>query len=317
MRRVMMALGIVLVGAAGAVAGPLDGKSVSAQAQWVVHLDADAVHNSTLGQKLYDLAVERDRSIPQKMADALAQFKFDLRKDLHGITVYGPKVGSREAVVLVYADVDRAVLEERVKQAQDYKAGRHGAHELHSFKAPRENRTVSGAILPNVVVLAEGEQALGAALDVLDGKSSALAKGSPLGAETPAGALLVFRAAGISEAELPFKSPLVQQSESIEVAIGEYQGKAFVEAAVRTKTPEAAQQLRGVLEGLRAAAMLSKEPDPEAKRLMDAIKIDASDKKFSIEVRMPVDETLDLAKKAARKAVPRVRAKLGAAKEKQ
>jgi len=317
MRTVTMALAVVLVGAAVAMAGPLDGKAVSAQAQWVVHLDADAMRSSAMAQKVYEAAIEQDRSIPKKMDDALAQFKFDPRKDLHGITVYGPKVGSREAVVLVYADVDRAALEERVKQAQDYKAGKHGPHEIHSFKAPRENRTVSGAILPKVVVLAEGEQALGAALDVLDGKSSGLAKDSPLGAEMPTGALLVLRAAGIGEAELPFKSPLVQQSESLDVAVGEYQGKAFVQAAVRTKTPETAQQLKGLLEGFRAAALLGKEQDPDAKKIVESIKIDASDKTFSIGVRMPVDETLDMMKKAARKAGPRIRAKVGAAKEKQ
>ncbi len=109
MRVWTIALGIVLVHAAVAAAVPLDAKSVSAQAQWVAHLDADAMRNSAVAQKVYEAAVEQDRSIPQKMADAVAQFKFDPRKDLHGITVYGPKVGSREAVLLVYADVDRAV----------------------------------------------------------------------------------------------------------------------------------------------------------------------------------------------------------------
>lgn len=303
-----LTLGAVLTAAAMLPAAPLDVKEVSEKAQWVAHLDADALRGSTVFQKA--LASEQGRQLPPPLAKALADLKFDLAKDLHAATIYGMKLGSPEAAILVHADVDRELLAGKIKTAPEYKAAKHGDHDIHLFKSPRNNRTVAAALLPDVLAVADSEQTLGTALDVLDGKSPALTKDSPLAAESPKGAIVVARAVKVGEAELPLKSPLVQQSDSIALAVGENETQVFAEGKVLAKSADVAKQLKGVVDGVRTTAELRRGDDPDVRKLIDALKIDTADNQLRVEIRLPVDDTLAIMKKAGAVARNRFRARL-------
>ena len=82
---------------------------ISADAAWVVHFDVDAWGETKLEQAILD---QHPEAIP-KLEEFRATFGFDLREDLHGVTLYGTEGGAEisvadyvgEDALRIYTDV--------------------------------------------------------------------------------------------------------------------------------------------------------------------------------------------------------------------
>ena len=278
-----------------AKAEPLELKQVAADAKWVVHIDVDAMRGSSVIEKAYYKVSDALKGAEQHLDKVRDYFGMDLRNDLHGVTVYSKTIGRPDGVLIVYANVDQKMLLEKAERAPDHKALKYGAYELHSWidaKGKKVEHPVAGTFYkPNVIVFAPTFDALKAALDVLDGKSPSLAgKGSPLAAEIPAGTMVLARAVGLAGAKLPWKSPLVTQSDTFSLALGESQGQSFADAKLVTKSAETAQQVKAVVDGARAMAELQHGNDAEAMKLVRKFKVNADDKTICAEFRAPAEE---------------------------
>ncbi len=302
----VVALGI----ATTAAAGPLDLKQVCASAKWVVHVDVDAMRESTLVQRIYDKVIQEAPEAEQHLrnvTDLVEHLGIDLTRDLHGITAYGSVVGKPEGVFLVDANFDEKSLLEKADQAPDHQVTTHGAYQVHSWtdaKGKRHEHPMAGTVYKNLLIFAPAAAQVNAALDVLDGKSPALAgKSSPLTAKVPAGTLVLIRAIGLSDAKLPWKSPLVTQSESFGVAIGEQGGKVCFEGMLTAKSKETAEQAKAVVEGARSMAELQHGQDAEAAKLIKAVKVSVADTALSVEFSASADDVWSRLEKGIQKAV--------------
>jgi hypothetical protein len=284
----------VLLGLAATLsAAPVDFAQVAADAGWLVHLDVDGLRQAALFQKAYHKLVE-DQPNFAKQLDALhTLLAMDVRRDLHGITVYGKRLGAAEGVLLVHADLDPKALAAKAQWLPEHKIIAYGAYELHTWadadgKDPR--RTLAGAFYrPTLAVFAPGVDELKAALDVLDGRSPRLAGDSPLACTVPPNTALLARAVRLADAELPFKSPLVTQSETIGIALGEHEGAWFGEARLTVQSAETAGQIRAILEGLRAMGELQADGDAEVKALLRRFRVQPADRTITVEFRAPVE----------------------------
>jgi hypothetical protein len=109
MQMMMWAL-IVLVAEAAAPAGqttPLDRGWVSARAEWVVHVDAEAWNASTIGRFIMDHAEEFDLDLDE-LEDFEEETGLDPLTDLLGVTAYGWGSGDTEQVVVVAVTTAKA-----------------------------------------------------------------------------------------------------------------------------------------------------------------------------------------------------------------
>jgi hypothetical protein len=310
--RVWALAGAMVLGlAATSSAGPLDLKQVCAEAKWIVHFDVDAMRQSTLVQRTYDKCVDGMPSAEQRLrevTDLVDHLGIDVTKDLHGLTAYGTKVGDLDGVFLVDANVDQKMLLEKADQAPDHKTTPHGDHVIHSWidaQGRQHEHPMSGTIYKaNTLIFAPTVELVGKALDVLDGKSPGVAgKPGPLAAKIPDGTLIVVRAAGLADAKLPWKSPLLTQSEVFGVTIGERDGKVSFDGTLIAKSKETADKAKAVVEGARAMAELHHGQEAEAMKLIKALKTTVADKTLSVEFSAPVDEFWTQAEKAVQKAI--------------
>lgn len=297
MKTCWIACALLLGVTAASQSAPLDLDQVAAEAAWVVHLDGDAARASSALQRAYQKLVETNQVVEKQLDLLRFMIGMDPRKDLHGITVYGKKLGKNDGVLILHADVDRKLLLDKVKMLPDHEATRYRDREIHSWtdaKGKKNERPVAGVFhRPTVVVFAPTVADLKAALDVLDGLAPSLAKNappSPLAVAVPPGAILLARATRLAEAELPFKSPPLTQSRSISLAMGEDGGELFVEAELEVKAQETAEQVRSILEGVRAAAELQRGDDPGAVRLIKRFKVSAANKAVKVEFRASAAE---------------------------
>ena len=204
------AFALLALYAAVGQAAPLETKNIAADAKWVVHLDVDAVRDSKIVQKAFATCPELKES--GKHFDTIRdKIGVDLRKDLHGITLYGPDTDKTHAVAIVFSTVDQKLLLEKAAKATDHKVTRHGAVEIHSWtqKHGDKTETAAGAFYkPDVLVFAANWQAVGKAIDVLDGKSPGLTDAkSPLAGASAQGLDLRAAIDGLPARDALYRCP--------------------------------------------------------------------------------------------------------------
>jgi hypothetical protein len=272
-----------------ALADPLDGNQVAADARWVVHIDLDAVKTATLAEKAQKRWLSNE-SVRQQLAAVKMLTGVDPAKDLHGVTFYGTRLAQDTGVVIVHANFDANRLLGIVRGKPGYDATNYDSHALHAWTerkdTPGEHR-VTGCILgPELLIVGRDAAEVRAALDVLGGKSAVLAASdSPLAGEVPEGAVVVASVTGLTEAQVPFKSPIINQSELFWVALGERDGEVFGQLKFVAKSDEVAKQIEDIARGLRAMALLQHGSDDEAKRIIERLTVTMSQRTVQVEWR--------------------------------
>ncbi len=269
--RVGLAAGVaaVLGFAIQASAAPLDLKQVSAEAQWLGHIDFDAVRASTVVKKAVDKAKERHKDIEQHLAIVRGMIGMDPTTDLHGITLYGTQIGKPSGVLIVHAKVDQNRLLGLAQALPNRETTKYGQYEISSWTRQRgeHSHTLSVAFPKDeLLVVASGVEQLSKALDVLDGKGAGTGDGAPLAGNVPPGTTVLFRVAGIAGANLQCcNSPVVKQAESFRFVTGEHEGQSFFRARVTMTNSEIAGQLNQVVQGGHALARLHGGNESETK----------------------------------------------------
>lgn len=292
MRTGGLAIAILVALVAVGQAAPMDPRAVADGATWVAHLDVDAMRASVVVQNAYREFNEKCpiAEAASPMFDvSRAMLGLDPREDLRGITLYGTQLGKEQGVLIVYATVNRALLEEKVKGARGYESSPHGPHTLHTwlYKDPRGERRVTGAFYKDQCLVFSGsKEDAAAALDVLDGKRPSLTH-RLLAAKIPAGAFVVFRAVGI--AEVPGAANWVKEIESAAFAAGENEDRSFFEVQVTAKSPQAAELLGKVAEGIRAAAVLHAGGGSQGQAAATGMKVRVVDNTVSVGGQAPAE----------------------------
>jgi hypothetical protein len=294
-------LGLAMAAVLGLVgilrAAPLDVKQIGADAKWAVHLDYDAAKMSTVLQKAYPLVSKQHPQIADGLAKLRDQWQFVPDTDLHGVTFYGNQFKPGEGVAIVHAKVNEQLVLDKAKQAPGHQVSSHGKYELHTWthaEGSNRERTMTGTFFkPDVLVFGNSEAEVKAAIDVLDGTKPNIADQVPsLAGMIPAGTVLFAGGRDLSEIKQPADSPvapLAKQAESLLLAVGEREGKAFVSGTLDFKEAENAEQWKAVAEGLRAGAAIKLGDDSEAKKILAALKITVDGKKLTVEWPVPAD----------------------------
>jgi Spy/CpxP family protein refolding chaperone len=226
----------------------------------------------------------------------------DITKDAHGVTVYGKEPGKETGVLIVHAKLDQKFLLDKAEKAPDHKVVKFEAYDLHSWTAKHhgKTRTVWGAFYKaDRLVFASSMDELKGALQVLDGKSPGAGE-SPLHGDVRPGTTVLFRATGLRKAELPAKCPFAKYVEAFRFSMGEKEGKSFFSAKVVAKNEDVAEDLKGVVEGLKALAALHAGGDAKAKKLVDALHVTTHGKALSIHWTAPADAVWNMVEKHAK-----------------
>lgn len=287
------AIALLLSWAMIAQAEPLNLKQIPDDAKWLAHFNVDAMRDSTVVQAFYHQCVERVKDAQEHFGKARERIGMDPRSDLHGITLYGSKICKGEGILIVHATVDKELLLKKAEKAPCHEVTDYKDFKIHTWmhrKGKLEHKVAGAFFKDDVLVFGPNVEKVQKALDVLKGDASNLeGKDSPLAQAVPAGTLFVARATALASAEAPCKSPLVKQSKWFSLLKGEREGQWFAEGALLTDSPEVAGQVKQVIEGIRAMALLQHGTDEETQSLINQLKVNVQDSKVAIEFRASVD----------------------------
>ena len=295
------------VGALAAVmtvhAGPLQRGDVVADPAWLVHVDCDALKQTSLGKAAL---AELDKPEAQKKFAAMqAIFNVDPRKDLHGVTLYGATKDQADGVVVAYADFDAARLVTLVEANKDYTSTKHGGSTIHSWID--ENKPEKDGVKPRsygaiykgkILIIGQKEARIADALDAMDKTKPNLA-GSK---EFPSlGGGFIIGAA--RKLDLPGNDPgatVLKQAKTFWLNVGEAEGRAEVTLNLGAEDAAVAKQMGDVCRGLLAILSLQNDK-PEAVKLAQALAISQEDKTVSLKLSLPADDVVSMIKARAGK----------------
>lgn len=284
---VVLIAGLCLI-AGSAPAAPLQKSEIHPAANWVVHADLDAFRGSGLGKLV--LAELKAQGIEQKMQEFAAIFSFQPLTDLRDVTLYGKGTDRDGVVIIADGRFDAEKLLGIVRWNPRYKEIPYEGVTLHQWlnedkKDPTAEQIMYGYIHGGQqVVVSAGLDALKQAVNTL--KQPAAETSTGLVNRIPAqekGGFLQVVATNIGElAGQEPKAAILRQADSLTLSAGETADKIFIGLQVQGQTPEVAQNMANLLQGIVAMTQLAAQEQPKLSELARNVQITHQDKAMQV-----------------------------------
>jgi hypothetical protein len=301
MKRVVKATLVVITTTLSAWSGPLQREQVSAQAKWVLHLDAEKFRTSKLGQYYIENFLEK------QISDAQTTLGLDLGPFLHSLksaTIYGMRVGQgadSEAVLLMQSDPDAVGDIENYLVTHSTKGKKSKLRQIQTepFALFKLDQLFAAPLTNGMVLLSKSQHGVRTAWDVLNGKEENAVTAKRF-TELSSGTNNVILAAGLDgvgeDTPLPPNAKIFRKVEYARVMLGERGEQMFLNISLKTTSTELAMQMRLVVEGLIAWGAIEKGDDQNLQLLVKSAKVTASDQVVSASFELPSAKVLEVAK---------------------
>lgn len=254
--------------------GPLNKAEISANAKWVVHLDADKFLTSKIGKLLIDENANADL---KKGLDALrATIHFDPLKDVKSVTLYGDSFNKDGGVAVLKgspnADAINAV-EKIIILSKTYEKISHGTKVIHKWIDEKKQKpSVLCFYSPGVTVAGGDINQVKAAIDRLDGKKEGLKANTGLMVPDSAG-FLVASARKDEGKEGPANATVLKNAEWLAVSVKNLGENVDIEAKLGANSAENAKQIEQMVRGLAAFLALSAAQNEAAADIAKALSV--------------------------------------------
>ena len=312
-----LAAAALLASAHTAQAIPADTKYIDATAKWMVHLDIDALMDSSVAQH----ALETNPHLSGQKLKALQTLTgIDIEKGLHGITIFGngePDNG----VVIVHAQAKQENLVSFVQLNDKYQSKEHNGHTIHSFPDDKKpGKRISACFMPgNKIVFGQKTGLVEQGIDLLSGDRPAINSNGEmeeLGNFQDYPVLLAYGDfSALHKNKNPKKAAAFQQAKRLGVSLGEEEGHVKGMLGIVTENAETALQVENFLRGIIAMGMLSQENNPALATLASAVQVKRKESTLvGLEVEIAtkklieIGETLNKGKKKHKAKAPKTEA---------
>jgi hypothetical protein len=313
MKRWMFGITTAALSAVQAFAVPFNASQIGSGARWVLHVDADQLRTTLVGQAfLQQLATGPEAA---KLDALTLLIGSDLRRDLSGVTLYGASDREEDGVVLVQGKFNAQQLTTLAKANDGYTAQAYRGTTIHTWPDAKKGpgKSTHAAILPSgMVVFGGSDGALKAALDAATGQAPTLAVENRFGLRTDsANGQSVFMAAadlaGLKNAKAKANAQTIRQARSGAVTIGQTGGDVVAHVHLESDSPENAQKMHDAVRGLIAIVQLSDEADAQTKNFAESVQLQQQGQNLDITLTRPAQQVADwlvseMAKKAKSKA---------------
>jgi len=310
MKRIIVMLATAAAGFALApldFAAPLNPSDVAAAPALLLHLDCDALRASSAGQ-----AILSEPEVKDKLAAVGALFDFDLRTQLHGLTVYTTEAHPKDGALIVYADFDPNRLLTVAKAADDFESLTNGSHVIYSWLDDKkkanggERPRIYGAILSHRVVFGRNESHLADALEVMEGHAPGFSGEAGFPAAAPGESILAQGV--ILKFDFDSADPnaaIFKMSKSVRLKLSETARHVALTVRFEARDADTATQIASIAQGLLAVLKLQKA-DPNALKLANAIVLKQDGVAVGLTLSLPSADLVSMIdagqKKAARSA---------------
>ena len=298
MKHLIPALTLLVAAAVSTAAGPVRRNQVSADAKWLLHLDADAFQRTALGGQFMTDVLDVKSAKPKEDLKTGLDFELDWRQ-IHSITAYGSQHsqhGDPKGILLIQTDmlVQPALERAIAKNIPNLRVER---FEYTPAPLYQLNGDPWVAFQPGgLVILSKARESVEKALAVFSGERANLTSTTTF--EGYPAAPFSFFMLGVAEGlgqdvNLPPNAAVLKKAEGGRLVIGEKGDRVALSLDVRTASAEVAQQIQQVLQGLLALGALSADQKPDLATLVQGTSVAQNGAIVSIGVELPVAKVLN------------------------
>jgi hypothetical protein len=243
-------------------------------------------------------------------------FSFDLRTQLHGLTLYGTGSKPEQGVLLVYADFDPARLVSLAQSAKDAEETPYKKNTIYSWTDEKKKahdgikpRTYA-AIQGKCVIFGQQEDSVGRALDVLTGATSNLGSTKTFPQMGGAGSSTFLQAAArkMDFAAADPNAAILRLAKFLRVEVGEAHEQVSAALTLEANDDEVASNMTSIARGLVALMKLQKEK-PESVRIADALTLKQEGPSLAVRLTLPSSDVVEMIKADAERKAHRKTAK--------
>jgi hypothetical protein len=276
---------------------------VSADSVWVLHINADALRPTAIGK--YILAELEKPEAQAKLSVFQNMFSFDLRTQLHGLTLYSAGSSPQDGVLIVYADFDADKLLTLAKAANDSQNSTHNGHTIYNWVDDKkkshhgDKQRVYATIQGNRIIFGQRESAVSQALDVLDGSVANLstAKAFPQLGVAGDTTFLAGSARKLDFSQSDPNAAIFRLSKSVRLQVGEVQQHLSGTLTLEANNDEVASSMMVIAQGMVGLMKLQKDK-PEAAKFLQAIALKQDGASILLTIDVPTDDVVSAMKAA-------------------
>jgi uncharacterized protein YjbJ (UPF0337 family) len=226
--------------------------------------------------------------IEENLSNFAQIFSFHPLDDVRDVTLYGTGKDREKAVVLIDGFFDKERILTLLRMNPEYKGIKYGNIVLHQWIDENQkdpNELMYGCFYrDDLIVMSAGLDAVKLAVDVLNG-SAKDAAGNIFNQPALDAKGAFFQAAGKRVGEMLGQDPgaaAFRQTDQLGLAIGEVDGKFYIDWRLTAKSEEAAQAITQMLEGILAFASLTNEEQPKLAELAKKVKVSCEQNKVQV-----------------------------------
>jgi len=279
-------------------AAPPNRMDLPSELTWALHVDCDALRKAYIGKYfLYQLDKPEMYS---NMVAFQSIFSFDLRTQLHGVTVYGGGGGLNDCVTIVYGEFNPEKLTATLRQTQHASRTTAGKHVIYSWTEKGQN--AFAVVQSNRVIKCQNERSLADAMAVIDGLASNLSnsRNLPELSPMPGGTFIQGVARKTDFLDSNPNTILFKMSKRVKVKVSEedeqFKGVITLEAA----DENAARQISMAGQGMMALLSLQRN-DPNLGKTINAISVKQEGRTVTLSLMEPSVDLISILKASADK----------------
>ena len=305
MRTLTVGLACVALVGRAALAAPFDAACVSADAQWVAHVNLEQLNKTGISSLLFaEFATEKTE---RRLGEIREEFGFDPLADLLSVTLYGKGRNAEDAVALFRGSFDGARLVALARENDSHEETTYEGHTIHGWigvNGGRRERSYGCIAADGTVVISRSAAMISLGLDVLDERKGSLDSTGGLSGQlsTKSTALLVAAANLQGAGQLCPKASVLRNASAGWFAL---LGDPFSVDAVLSLTAEdqtTATHIHGVIQGLLSFMALTAQEQPQLGELVQAMQVSLNGPSVRVELGCPMLQALGLLKDGIAKA---------------
>ena len=295
-KQIIVLIVLILFVSGSIVAGPVEVKRISADANWFVRIDCERFFKSSLGDILKTHLAEESNA--QKLGDFEKVFGFNPIEDIRSVMTYGQGDDREKGIVLIEGEFDKEKLVALIGAKPEYKKLEYSGLEIHKWLQEHKNPmgqterqiTYGCSYGDDLIILGSGLPAFKQAIDVL--------KGSAPGADSDVfnddlldNAFFQVAAKDVAKSvgDKP-RAALLRQTDRLVIAVSEVGDNILSAVNLTAKSEETAGYIKKMIEGIIANIALDSGKDPIAAKLAQKIQISGSGSE--IQIRLEQDSLL-------------------------
>jgi len=319
MLNLKLSLLIVSVAATSAFGAPLDRRTITPDAKWLVHLDVDQLRQSQLGHFVLDTMMAPHFAEIQKKST------FDLHHiidDIHGITAYGSDFNPKQisispgdapapgesGVLLVNIGSETEKVVDGLISMQLLAQANGPLQQVQTTPYPIYSFQGQVYVSPHhkgIIVVSKSLEMIKKADGLINGHGASLASGKHLNDPSAVGNPIFTARSEGTVSELTANNPaaaamvpnfpqasVLKMTDGGSISVGEIKTNLTASIRLTTKTPDVARQIQQVLEGMIALFALGQSQNPDVVQFVNSAKVKGEDRAVSITVAFPTDKVL-------------------------